>query len=171
MRNEINPRLALLALALLIPTSLQAQTPPPAPLPTAITTAQKLFLGNAGDTDNQDCLRAYNEFYAGIAGYGRYQLVLDPSAADLILELHYEVRAGGITGPHSPVDTAFARQFRLVLIDPHTRAVLWSFTEAENNAVFQSNRNKNLDAAMTKLLTDFVTLGQPAATPAPPTKK
>jgi hypothetical protein len=150
-----------LAAAMLIAPSIHAQTnPPSAPLPAAIVKAQKLFLGNAGDTDNQDCLRAYNEFYAALLSDPRYQLVLDPGAADLVLELHYEIRAGGITGPHSSVSTSFARQFRLILIDPHTHTLLWNLTEVENNAVFQSNRDKNLDAAVLQLYADFKNLNQ-----------
>src|ERR1035441_8184626 len=48
-----------IALLLFATLPLHAQSnPPSAPLPAAIANAQKLFLGNAGDTDNQDCLRA-----------------------------------------------------------------------------------------------------------------
>ena len=81
----------------------------------------------------------------------------------LILELHYEIRPGEIVGPNTPVNTPFARQFRLVLIDPHTHTVLWNLTELENNAVFQSNRNKNLDAAVFQLYLDFSALSQSSA--------
>ena len=162
-----SPRVVLATAALLlcaVPVAAQAN-PAPAPLPQAITNAQKLFLGNAGETDNQDCLRAYNEFYAGLKTDGHFQLVLDPANADLILELHYEIRPGKIAGPHSDVDTSFARQFRLILIDPRTHTVLWNLTEAENNAVFQSNRNKNLDAAVAHLLADFKALSQSSSEP------
>jgi hypothetical protein len=88
--------------------------------------------------------------------------VLDPAAADLVLELHYEVRPGEIVG-HNSVDTAFARQFRLVLIDPRTHTILWNLTEVEDNAILQSNRNKNLDAAVHQLYYDFNGLTQASA--------
>jgi hypothetical protein len=155
-------RVTAISFALLISSmSLGAQTnPPSAPLPEAIINAQKIFLGNAGETDNQDCLRAYNEFFAGLKSDGHFQLVLDPASAELILELHYEIRPGHITGASSSVNTTFARQFRLVLIDPRTHAVLWSLTEVENNAILQSNRNKNLDAAVAQLLADFKAINQ-----------
>jgi len=165
--------MTLLLFIALPAANIRAQSnPPSAPLPAVIASAQKLFLGNAGDTDNQDCLRAYDEFYAGLLGHGRFQLVLDPASADLVLELHYEVRPGGITGPHPAADTAFARQFRLVLIDPRTHTVLWNLTEAENNAILQSNRNKNLDAAVALLLADFQAISQntPLTSPASPKK-
>ena len=157
-------RIALISSVLLLSSiSLLAQSnPPSAPLPAAITNAHRIFLGNAGDTDNQDCLRAYNEFYLNLQSDAHYQLVLDPAAADLVLELHYEVRPGEIVG-HSSVDTAFARQFRLVLIDPHTHTLLWNLTEVEDNAILQSNRNKNLDAAVHQLYYDFNALSQASA--------
>jgi len=149
----------LVAMVLLLCAApLAAQNPVAAPLPAAVINAQKMFLGNAGETDNDDCLRAYNEFYAGLKADGHFQLVADPSAADLVMELHYEIRPGYVTGSSAVVDTRFARQFRLVLIDPHTRTILWSLTEQENNAIFQSNRNKNLDEAVALLLADFRSL-------------
>jgi hypothetical protein len=165
LTEDTNRAITILGIALLLFATLplHAQSnPPSAPLPAAIANAQKLFLGNAGDTDNQDCLRAYNEFYANLLSDARYQLVLDPGAADLVLELHYEVRPGEIVG-HNSVDTAFARQFRLVLIDPRTHTVLWNLTEVEDNAILQSNRNKNLDAAILQLYLDFSALSQSSA--------
>ena len=62
----------LLAAMLLIGTlTAHAQTDPPtAPLPAALAKATKLFIGNAGDQENADCLRAYNSFYDGISKLG-----------------------------------------------------------------------------------------------------
>jgi len=151
--------IAILVLLFAICIGAPAQANPPnAPLPSAIATAQKIFLGNAGVTDNSDCLRAYNGFYAGLSSDPSIQLVLDPAGADLVLELNYELRPGAVSGPHASADTPFARQFRLVLLDPRTHTVLWSLTEAENNAIFQSNRNKNLDSAIVNLLADLKAL-------------
>jgi hypothetical protein len=168
-----SPRNATAIAALLLwAAPLCAQSnPTPAPLPALVTTAHKIFLGNAGETDNEDCLRAYNEFYAGLSADGRYQIVLDPATADLVLELHYEIRPGKITGPHSDVGTSFARQFRLILIDPHTHTLLWNLTETENNAIFESNRNRNLDTAVAHLLADFKALNQSASAASASTTK
>jgi hypothetical protein len=166
------PIMSILAIAILLLAVLPlfAQAPAAVPIPAQLTTAKTVFLGNAGDTDNQDCMRAYKEFYAGLLSDGHFQLVLTPASADLVLELHYEVRPGGITGPHSAVSTSFARQFRLVMIDPRTHTILWNLTEAENNAVFQSNRNKNLDAAVAQLLADFKELATGITAPTAPNK-
>ena len=150
---------ALLAAALL--PSARAQAPaaaaqgpvvPQAPLPSALTTAHKLFLGNAGDQDNADCLRAYNDLYAALAGFGRYQLVADPADADLVLELHYEFSLGaGVNGSSSNTP----RQFRLLLLDPKTRVILWTLVERTNYAALERNRNKNLDEVVGVLATDL----------------
>jgi hypothetical protein len=123
-----------------------------APLPSALATAHKLFLGNAGDQDNADCLRAYNDLYAALNGFGRYELVGDPSASDLVLELHYEFSfAAGVNGSSSNTP----RQFRLILLDPKTHVVLWTLIERTNFAALERNRNKNLDEVVGVLATDF----------------
>ncbi len=152
----------ILSTALALCLAARAQTPaqapesPTAPLPTAITSATKVFLGNAGDQENADCLRAYNDFYAGLTQLGRYQLVLDPHDADLILELHYEIDLGQSVASNDSRKSV--RQFRVVLIDPRANVVLWSLTERTNYAVFQKNRNKNLDETVATLVSDFASL-------------
>lgn len=130
----------------------QPSGPPAAPLPAALATAHKLFLGNAGDQDNADCLRAYNDLYLALNGFGRYQLVNDPAAADLVLELHYEFSLGaGVNGGSSNTP----RQFRVLLLDPKTHFVLWTLVERTNYAALERNRNKNLDEVVGVLATDL----------------
>lgn len=152
--------LASALLAAVLPLHAGAQTPTPvaqspapsaAPLPAALATARKLFLGNAGDQDNADCLRAYNDLYAAINAFGRYQLVDDPAAADLVLELHYEFSLGaGVNGGSNT-----PRQFRLLLLDPKTHVLLWTLVERTNYAALERNRNKNLDEVVGVLATDL----------------
>jgi hypothetical protein len=154
-----------LSLALLVSTlTVNARTqtaPPAAPLPSALATASKVFIGNAGDQENADCLRAYNVFYSGLAALGRFQLVTDPNAADLVLELHYEIDLGGSLV--STKNDRSVRQFRVVIEDPHTRIVLWSLTERTNYALLQKNRDKNLDETVAALVKDFALLAGPQA--------
>lgn len=126
--------------------------PPAAPLPSALATANKLFLGNAGNQENGDCLRAYNQFYADLNGLGRYSFVGDPGEADLVLELHYEVDPDAAEyGNHGGNNV---RQFRVVIEDPHTRVVLWTLVERTNYATFKANRQKNLVEVVAKLAED-----------------
>lgn len=136
-----------------------------APLPSALSSAKTLFLGNAGDQENEDCLRAYSNFYNGVSALGKYKLVLDPGAADLVLELHYEISLGQAVASHDSNNSV--RQFRVVLIDPKTHVVLWSLTERTNYALRQVNRDKNLDETVAKLVDD---LGQLLASSPPKNK-
>ena len=141
---------------------LQAQTPPPtAPLPALLSHTHSLFIGNAGDQENADALRAYNGFYAGLDALHRFTLVTDPAQADMIIEPHYEIDLGGskVSGGNS------ARQFRAVLFDAKTHTLVWSITERTNYAAFQKNRDKNLDTAMEAMVSDFATLVSDQPTP------
>lgn len=147
---------ALLSLTLAC-AGAQEAAPPQAPLPLAITSAHTLFLGNAGDQENADCLRAYNDFYADLAKLPRFRLVPDPRSANLILEMHYELTPGQTAGHDDP------RRFRVLLIEPQSHIVLWSLTERTNYASLQRNRDKNLDEMVARLADDFdaLTSAQP----------
>lgn len=118
-------------------------------LPSALITAHKLFLGNAGDQENADCLRAYTDFYADLARLNRFTLIPSPKEADLILEMHYELTPGQTAGHDDP------RRFRVLILDPGTHVVLWSLTERTNYAALQKNRDKNLDEMVDHLAADF----------------
>ncbi len=156
-----------LTLALLLATCASGQTPSPAPpnipLPSALSTAKTFFIGNAGDQENADCLRVYNDFYAGIAHLNRFRLVTDPNQADLILELHYEIALGQAVASHDSNQSV--RQFRVAIIDPRSHAILWTLVERTNYALLQSNRNKNLDETIGVLINDVDLLVSPAPTP------
>jgi len=155
-------QIQLAALALTLAATAAAQTPASttAPLPIALTTAHKLFLGNAGDQQNADCLRVYNDFYTGIAGLHRFEQVADPNQADLVLELHYEINLGQAVASND--SNRSVRQFRVVLIDPRSHTILWTLIEATNYALFQKNRDKNLDETVDALVHDFDLLVSPA---------
>jgi hypothetical protein len=156
--------------ALLMPPSAQAQQSkdvPPAPLPSQVYSAKKVFISNAGGDSNGIYTggpeRLYNQFYAAVKGWGRYELVTSPAAADLVLEVSLFIGEGGgniqvsndnFTDPH----------LSLVIVDPTTRVTLWTFTEHIERARLQSNRDKNFDLAFANLANDLRNVsGQPAA--------
>jgi hypothetical protein len=159
MRLNLNLKIAAALLTLTLATAHAQTDPPTAPLPTALAKATKLFIGNAGDQENADCLRTYNSFYDGVSKLGRFTLVLDPAEADLILELHYEIGLGQSVGSNQGGNAL--RQFRVVIEDPRSRIILWSLTERTNYAYFQHNRNKNLDETIATLVSDFNLLAAP----------
>ncbi len=139
-------------------SALLAQTAqaPAAPLPSQILTAKKVFISNAGGDFDSSLWsggpdRAYNEFYAAIRSWGRYQLVAAPGDADMVFEL-------SLIGTPLP-----AAQFRLVLLDTKTHVLLW--TESEGIPVgLKKTRDRNFDTAINNLVSDLKALvAQPGA--------
>lgn len=141
----------------------------PAPKPAQVLNAKKVFIGNAGGDApfyddqlfNGGPDRTYNEFYAAVKSAGRYDLVSTPADADLLLDIRFAIPtslvpaaekgvAGGIFGsaPYDP-------QFRLEIRDPKTNALLWAFTEHAQWAILQSNRDKNFEQALSRIVSDL----------------
>ncbi len=66
-------------------------------LPTAIQTAKRVFLGNAGVDGTSlsafrksgDVSQPYDWFYAALKNWGRYELVGSPADADLVFEISF----------------------------------------------------------------------------------
>lgn len=52
---------------------------PPAPLPSVVVDAKKIFLTNGGGSD-----LAYDTFYSEMKNWGKYEIVGSPDDADLI---------------------------------------------------------------------------------------
>ena len=120
---------------------------PPAPLPTAVVNAKKIFLTNGGGSN-----LAYDTFYSEIKQWGRYEIVGSPEEADLVIELAYRVeQAGtrvwsssntynGTTQVHSAqiVDP----QLTLTIFDAKTKNSLWSEVDHRRLARREKNREK-----------------------------
>jgi hypothetical protein len=110
----------------------QPNDPPPAPVPTPIFTAKKVFISNAtGEVvlppGNPDL--TYDEFYAAMKSWGRYQLVSSPADADLVLEVRFTFVVGPTDVNQGGGGSSQVFQFRLVILDPKSRVVLWAFSE------------------------------------------
>ncbi len=140
----------------------QTQEAPVAPVPAQIGSAKKVFISNGGEESFfyqlKDAIysggpnRAYNEFYAAVKNWGRYEVVAAPADADLVFEI-------GFTEKY---DRAIA-QFRLTFIDPKTHLALWTIYKYVEPAGMTKNREKNYELAMTALLEDFKSTVAPAA--------
>jgi hypothetical protein len=167
--------LATLQLPLLMAQS-KPTVAPDAPVPAQILSAKKIFIANAGG--DQPLLddpqfsggveRSYNQFYAAIKAWGRYEIVGAPGDADLLLEIRFTVPPVG--GPVVRGDTIGGRpydpQFQLVIRDPKINALLWGFTEHAQWAILQGNRDRNFDQAVDRLVNNLralVARAQPAA--------
>lgn len=149
----------------------QAKELPPAPFPAQITGGKRVFVSNAGgDTNGMysgEPRRLYDQFYSALKSWGRYELVGSPAEADLVFEI-------GFTNPFIGEDVWGGQgasvssrshndpQFRLAIIDPGTRIVLWVFTQHIEHALLQGNRDKNFDQALNSLVSDLRNVaGQP----------
>jgi hypothetical protein len=139
----------------------------PAPVPIQIGAAKKVFVSNAGGESFETVMeqtvfnggpdRPYNEFYAGLNDWGRYDLVPSPSDAELVLEISWVLSDTGLRLP-------VLGQLRLQIIDPKTHFALWNLTEYVRGAVLLGNRDKNFDQAMSTIMTRLKQLTAPPTT-------
>ena len=165
-------RVAVLCLTLAmlqLPLSVAQSKPtvaPTAPTPPQILTAKKVFVANAGGDEmtgddrhfSGGPDRAYNEFYAAMKSWGRFEIVNSPSDADLLLEIRQYVSAVTPTGGGN---SSFIPQFQLNIRDPKTNAMLWGFNVHSRFGVGQADSDRNFDSAVGRLATDLRILMAP----------
>ena len=133
-----------------------------APVPPALLNAKTIFISNAGADSglfphpfSGDPDRPYNEFYAAMQSWGHYQLVTDPSDADLVFELHL-VAPPGPTSPNKQYGASDPLpMFRLVIYDRKTHYVLWTLTESIWIALLQKTHDNNFDSALNAITLDL----------------
>jgi hypothetical protein len=170
-----NFRLSLAA-AVLFGAAASAQMPAygkAGPLPPVLATATSVFVSNAGSDSglfpepfSGDPDRPYSEFFAALKATGDFTLVADPAQADLVLELRLFAPYGP-TSANKQNGTADPRpMFRLVVYDRKTHYILWTVTQSIEFAYLQKTHDKNFDAALTGVLTQFLQISGKAAAPA-----
>ena len=146
----------------------QPSDPPPAPVPAPILAAKKIFISNAtGEipmpSDTLDL--AYNEFYAAMKSWGRYEVVAAPSEADLVFEIrfHYSVGPTGVFQGSGGSTEDF--QLRLSILDSKTRTILWALSKRIPQSNNKIKSRQFFDQAMAALVDNLKTLGsQPSST-------
>jgi hypothetical protein len=123
--------------------------PPPAPIPIQILSCKKAFISN-GESTGEPAFGvrdlSYNQFYASMKSWGKYELVSAPADADLVFEIHF--------GP----------PLVLAILDPKTHIVLWSLIERVEPWSRASTGRKNYDQAMAALVDDVKRLTTPPGT-------
>ena len=142
---------------------------PQAPIPLQIVAAKRVFIGNAGGDERpyEDAQfsggsdRTYNDFYADMKSWGRYELVAAPAEADLLFEISFSQvqypQAGSLSSP------IYDPQIRLLIRDPKTSAVLWGLTEHVQGALLQGNHDKNFDQAVMRIVAEVQRIATPSA--------
>lgn len=185
-RMKMAPIVISMAILLSVAAVSEAQKTnavPTAPIPSQILTAKKVFIANGGGDESRFDApsfsggpdRLYNEFYASVKSWGRYELVSSPADADLVLEVQLNVmqpkRARLSSGDESE---EYDAQFRLTVRDAKTQTVLWGITEHAESAILQSNRDKNFESALYLIVFEVKKIAGPAnggaAGSAPPGK-
>jgi hypothetical protein len=149
---------------------------PSAPIPSLILSAKKVFVANGGGdeslfgpqyTGGPD--RLYDEFYAGMKSWGRYELVGSPEDADLVFEIRLKVmqphRSEPLGGDNNQ---AYDSQFQLAIRDVKTHVILWGLTEHAQTAILQGNRDKNFEQALAAILSELRRIAGPAQPAAQP---
>ncbi len=169
--------LAVLSLAALLPAisclapALRAQNPqsaatpagavPPAPIPTQIPAAKKVFIANSASDSSSFILNytggpnaLYDQFYAALKRSGRFELVGSPADADLVFDIEWSKVAP---------DDRLLVELAVRIVDPHTNIHLWTVRQEIQGAFLAKTARKNLLAAVAALATSTVNLASPPA--------
>jgi hypothetical protein len=171
MRRIGNARTVLITAAIALLTApiagaQAASDPAPAPIPIQILTGKKLFISNGENTAVTGVPNlTYNEFYASMKSWGKYELVPAPADADLVFEIRFVALPGQATvigGGSIPSEDHL--QLRLVILDPKSHVVLWAFNKGVAGANRPATARKNYDQAMANLVNDLKQLIAPPAT-------
>jgi hypothetical protein len=171
MTKLVSRQMMLVAAATLVLTvqlgAQQSKTPlpTPAPVPPQIAAAQRVFVSNAGGESFENVIeslpfnggpdRPYNEFYAAMKTWGRYEIVSSPADADLVFEVSWVLTDTGLKLP-------VMGQMRVMVIDPKTHITLWNFLEYVRGAILLGNRDKNFDQSMTTIVNRMKALASAA---------
>jgi hypothetical protein len=110
---------------------------PPAPVPSPIAAARKVFISNAPGSHPPASFggaeRTYDEFYTAMKGWGHYELVSAPSDADLILEISFDSSLSSVGGSSTTGPISYnSAELKLVILDARMHVPLWWFSEAVN---------------------------------------
>lgn len=158
--------LAIFLVLVSVVTAQQSKPVPAAPVPAQILAAKKVFIANGGGDemtgDDQRFSggpdRAYNEFYAAMKSWGRFEMVNSPSDADLLLEIRQYVSA---VTPSGRGTSSFIPQFQLNIRDAKTNTLLWGFNVHSHFGIGQADSDRNFSSAVGRLATDLRILVTP----------
>ena len=125
--------------------------PPSAPVPIQVINGKKAFISyRESDADPGAPDLTYNEFYALMKSWGKYELVPAPADADLIFEIRF---VSGLSDS----------QLCLSIVDPKTHVVLWPFIQHVEGSSRETARRKKFDEAMSDLVDDLKSVTTPPA--------
>jgi hypothetical protein len=126
-----------------------------APIPAQIVTGKRVFISNAGVSTTELTFYVvahtgganglYNEFYAAMKNWGKYDLVAAPADADLVFEIDLSRESPGSADP----------DLELRILDAKTHFVLWKFVgKVPAGSGRPATRRKAWEKALAKLVDD-----------------
>jgi hypothetical protein len=154
--------LCLLFLAASVATAQDTAGQVRGPVPPAILSARRIFVSNAGAdsglfpkpfSGNTD--RAYNQFFAALKAADLFELVSDPSEADLVLQLQLLAPTGPSNADKQKGASEPVPEFRLTIYDRKSHYILWTLSESIGVALLQKTHDRNFNQALSNLLLDF----------------
>jgi hypothetical protein len=132
-----------------------------APVPTPLLNGKRAFISyELGDVTAFPSAysggpeRAYSEFFNQMKTWGRYELVMDPSDADVVFAIRF-VDSPGLPEP----------QIRVGISDGKTHVALWGFVEQVDPAFFKKHRDASFSESVQLLVGDVQALVTPGAAP------
>jgi hypothetical protein len=164
MSNTSSGIAGLFLAAALVALSASAQVTPAAvaaPVPNQIVAAKRMFISNAGSESygSQTYFRLtkydggpdrfYNQFYAAMKAWGRYELTDSPADADVVGEVRF---TSPIVDKQTQYELVYDPQLNLTILDPKTRVPLWSLTEHIQPAGNKDGDNRNFDQAVARIV-------------------
>lgn len=151
-----------LRLALFLALTVSAAHTQKAPIPPALLSAKTVFVSNAGAdsglfphpfTGAQS--RGYDQLYAALKAWNHYALTDAPATADLVFEIQLLAPNGPSSGNKVNGASDPLPMFRLTIYDRPTHYTLWALTSSIDAANLQKTHDKNLDDALSRLVTDL----------------
>jgi len=154
--------------------STSSATAASAPVPAQIFSAKKVFISNAsalGETPSGVADLTYNEFYADIKDWGRYEIVSAPVDADLVFEIRFtsEIGAKNVVNELAALRRIFS--FAWLFLIPKRAPSCGPSRRACPKRPIVRPAEKKIDDAMTAIVNDVKKLtSQPAAANGPAAK-
>jgi hypothetical protein len=160
---------AIVASALLVALSFSAcvanaqekTVAPPAPVPSQLLTAKKVFISNGGldglafEAFHKlgDVNQPYNALYAALNSWGKYTLVSAPADADLVFEIRF---TAPFVGDRNIPDRL--PQMNLIIYDAKTRFVLWTILAPVDGAFRKTTFVRNVNQGIADLMASLKSL-------------
>jgi hypothetical protein len=163
MRTQTIPLVVALLFLCSFVSAQQPDNPAEISPHTRLMAARSIYIEHSGASIPYDIIGD------AFQGWGRYQMADTPASADLIVSIIAPSSAprasAGPGGKDRPAPTDELTQIRLLILDAHDRAVLWSSSEQPKAAFNQKHHEDQLVDASLRLFRRFRNIIEPEPAP------